>query len=105
MADCHQNLLKKSPIGMKFCTPRLKPAASSTITPVKPKDTPQGHKKLRLLNFGGKNRRFYTAVAAMLALILSPFGLYAALNQGNQLLSGLFFVIIAACMLVIFYAA
>lgn len=37
----------------------------------------------------------------MLALILAPFALYAALNQGNQILSGLFFAVIAGSMLLV----
>jgi len=57
--------------------------------------------RIHLLNFGGKNRRFYAAAAAMLALILAPFGLYAALNLGNQFLSGLFFAVIAGSMVLI----
>jgi len=55
------------------------------------------HKK-RLINFGGKNRKFYLATAIMLALILAPFGMYAALIRGNDLISGLFFIVIAGCM-------
>lgn len=61
--------------------------------------------KLRLFNLGGKNRRFYAAAAAMLALILAPFGLFAALNQGSHLLSGAFFAIITGSMLTILFAA
>lgn len=57
--------------------------------------------KLNLINFGGRNRRFYAAGTAMLALILAPFALYAALNQGNQILSGLFFAVIAGSMLLV----
>lgn len=59
-------------------------------------------KKLRfhLLKFGGM-KGVYAAAAAMLALILAPFGLYAALNQGNQILSGLFFAVIAGSMVLI----
>lgn len=57
--------------------------------------------KMRLINFGGRNRRFYAAGAAMLALILVPFALYAALSQGNQILSGLFFAVIAGSMLLV----
>lgn len=105
MVDCHQNRLKTSPIGTKFHIKLSYPAVSSKIGSVKRVDASQSHKKLRLLNFGGKNRRFYAAATAMLALILAPFGLYAALNQGNQLLSGLFFAIIAGGMLAIFFAA
>ncbi len=61
--------------------------------------------KIRQINFGGKNRRFYTAAAAMLLLILVPFGLYAALNAGSSLLAGLLFAIIGAAMLLILLAA
>lgn len=61
--------------------------------------------KIRLINFGGKNRRFYTAAAAMLLLILVPFGLYSALNAGSSLLAGLLFAIIGAAMLLILLAA
>jgi len=61
--------------------------------------------RIRLINFGGKNRRFYTAAAAMLLLILVPFGLYAALNAGSSLLAGLLFAIIGAAMLLILLAA
>jgi len=61
--------------------------------------------KIRLINFGGKNQRFYTAAAAMLLLILVPFGLYAALNAGSSLLAGLLFAIIGAAMLLILLAA
>ncbi|MHB8193935.1 MAG: hypothetical protein ACYDGL_11745 [Bellilinea sp.] len=59
-------------------------------------------KKLRihLLKFGGM-KGVYAAAAAMLALILAPFGLYAALNQGNPILSGLFFAVIAGSMVLI----
>jgi len=58
-----------------------------------------------VLNFGGKNRRFYAAMLTMLALVLAPFGLYAALNHGNLMLSGLFFAIIAGSMLLILVVA
>jgi len=37
----------------------------------------------------------------MAALILTPFGLYAALNQGNAILSGLFFTVIVGSMILI----
>jgi len=63
------------------------------------------HFKTRLVNFGGKNRRFYTAAAAMLLLILVPFGLYAALNAGSSLLAGVLFAVIGATMLLILLAA
>jgi hypothetical protein len=48
-----------------------------------------------------KNRRFNITLAVMAALILAPFGLYAALNQGNAILSGLFFAVIAGSMILI----
>ncbi len=63
---------------------------------------PQGDKKrwsARLMNLGGM--KGVPAATAMLTLILAPFGLYAALNQGNQILSGIFFAVIAGCMLVV----
>lgn len=56
--------------------------------------------RIHLLDFGGM-KGVYATAAAMLALILAPFGLYAALNQGNQILSGLFFAIIAGSMVLI----
>lgn len=49
----------------------------------------------------GKNRRFNISLAVMAALILTPFGLYAALNQGNAILSGLFFTVIVGSMILI----
>jgi len=41
----------------------------------------------------------------MLLLILVPFGMYAALNHGNDILAGIFFVTIAGCMLVMLIVA
>ena len=90
---------------MKSCITCSNPAVSSKIGSVKRVVASAGHRKLRLFNLGGKNRRFYAAAAAMLALILVPFGLYAALNQGNQLLAGIFFAIITGSMLTILFAA
>lgn len=78
---------------------------SSKIGDVKRVDASIRRSKLRLFNLVGKNRRLYAATAAMLALILAPFGLYAALNQGNQLLAGIFFAIITGSMLIILFAA
>jgi len=46
----------------------------------------------------GKNRRFYVQAVSMLALILTPFGLYAALSAGNTVLSALLFAVIAGTM-------
>lgn len=48
-----------------------------------------------------KNRRFNISLAVMAALILAPFGLYAALNQGNAIFSGLFFTAIVGSMILI----
>jgi len=59
----------------------------------------------RLANFGGKNLRFYASALTMLLLILVPFGMYAALNHGNDILAGIFFVTIAGCMLVMLIVA
>ena len=94
VTDRHENLLTYS-----------YSAVSSKIESVKRVDASEGRRKLRLFNLGGKNRRFYATAAAMLALILVPFGLYAALNQGNQLLAGIFFAIITGSMLTILFAA
>lgn len=41
----------------------------------------------------------------MLLLILAPFGLYAALNRGNDILAGILFAVIAACMFVMLIVA
>jgi len=60
---------------------------------------------LHLVNFGGKNLRFYASALTMLLLILAPFGMYAALNQGNDILAGILFTIIAVCMLVMMIVA
>ncbi|HAL17892.1 MAG TPA: hypothetical protein DCP32_14455 [Anaerolineaceae bacterium] len=94
VTDRHENLLTYS-----------YSAVSSKIESVKRVDASEGRRKLRLFNLGGKNRRFYATAAAMLALILVPFGLYAALNQGNQLLAGILFAIITGSMLTILFAA
>jgi hypothetical protein len=59
----------------------------------------------RMFNFGGKNFRFYASALTMLLLILVPFGLYAALNHGNDILAGILFAIIAGCMLVMLLVA
>ncbi len=90
---------------MKNLHNALTPAVSSKIGDVKRADASIGRGKFRLFNLGGKNRRFYAAAAAMLALILAPFGLYTALNQGSHLLAGIFFVIITGSMLMILFAA
>lgn len=90
---------------MKICITRSFPAVSSKIGDVKRADASIGRGKFRLFNLGGKNRRFYAAAAAMLALILAPFGLYAALNQGSHLFAGIFFAIITGSMLMILFAA
>lgn len=37
----------------------------------------------------------------MLALILAPFALYAALDRGNTVLSALFFAVIAGTMVLV----
>lgn len=65
--------------------------------------TPQAEKKSKLhrYKFGSKDRRFYASAAAMLALILAPFALYAALSSENQVLSAVFFAIIACSMLLV----
>lgn len=59
----------------------------------------------RLINFGGKNLRFYASALTMLLLILVPFWLYAALNHGNDILAGILFAIITGCMLVMLIVA
>ncbi|HWR65079.1 MAG TPA: hypothetical protein VN364_03075 [Bellilinea sp.] len=59
----------------------------------------------RMSNFGGKNFRFYASALTMLLLILVPFGLYAALNHGNDILAGILFAVIAGCMLVMLFVA
>lgn len=73
---------------------------SDTITIMKQQNPGAKKFRIHLLKFGGM-KRVYAAAAAMLALILAPFGLYAALNQGNQILSGLFFAVIAGSMVLI----
>lgn len=59
----------------------------------------------RLANFGGKNLRFYVSALIMLLLILVPFGLYAALNRGNDILAAILFAIVAVCMFVMLMVA
>lgn len=59
----------------------------------------------RLANFGGKNLRFYVSALIMLLLILVPFGLYAALNHGNDILAAILFAIVAVCMFVMLMVA
>lgn len=60
-----------------------------------PQDKPEKGSMKRSRPFSGKNRRFYALAASMLALILAPFGLYAALGSGNGVLAALFFAVIA----------
>lgn len=55
-------------------------------------------KKPRVINFGGKNRRFYASTGAMLALILAPFGMYAALNAGEDGIAGLLFAVMTGSL-------
>lgn len=64
-------------------------------------ENPVNRANIHLVRFGGKNRRFYASAAAMLALILAPFGLYTALDRGNPVLSALFFAVIAGSMLLV----
>jgi hypothetical protein len=59
----------------------------------------------RLVNIGGKNLRFYSSALTMLLLIVAPFGLYTALNRGNDILAGILFAVIAACMFVMLIVA
>lgn len=54
--------------------------------------------KTRVTASSRKNMRFYASAAAMLALILVPFGLYTALDHANIVLSTLLFVVIAGTM-------
>lgn len=68
---------------------------SDTINIMKQQNKDAKKFRIHLLNLGELRG------AAMLALILAPFGLYAALNQGNQILSGLFFAVIAGSMVLI----
>lgn len=62
---------------------------------MKPQDKPETGSIKQTRLFSGKNRRFYALAASMLALILAPFGLYAALGSENGVLSALFFAVIA----------
>jgi len=64
-----------------------------------------GKSKFQLVNLGGKNRRFYASALIMLLLILAPFGLYAALHYGNDILAGILFAIITGCMLLMLFVA
>jgi hypothetical protein len=53
----------------------------------------------------GKNSRFYAASAALVGLIGLPFALFGALNQGDSVLSAIFFTMIAGCMAIVLAAA
>ena len=61
--------------------------------------------RFQLGNFGGKNRRFYASALIMLLLVLTPFGMYAALNNGNNILAGIFFAVITGAMLLMLFVA
>lgn len=74
---------------------------SDTIISMESKDQSAKKYTISFINFTGKNRRFYASGAAMLALILAPFALYAALDRGNTVLSALFFAVIAGTMVLV----
>ncbi len=61
--------------------------------------------RFQLGNFGGKNCRFYVSAVVMLLLVLAPFGMYAALNNGNDILAGIFFAVITGAMLLMLFVA
>lgn len=65
----------------------------------------RGKSIFHLVYFGGKNRRFYASALVMLLLVLAPFGLYAALQYGNDILAVIFFAIITGCMLLMLFVA
>lgn len=72
---------------------------------MKPVETNHTRQRFQLGNFGGKNRRFYTSALVMLLLVLAPFGLYAALNNGNDILAGILFAVITGAMLLMLFVA
>ncbi len=41
----------------------------------------------------------------MLLLVLTPFGMYAALKNGNNILAGIFFAVITGAMLLMLFVA
>jgi len=51
-----------------------------------------------------KKNRFRLQCIALAASLLAPFGLYWALQNGNDLLAGIFFAVIGLCMAITIWA-
>lgn len=61
-------------------------------------------KRLSSLKSFAKKRKFELQIAALGLLILAPFGLYAALSAGLAALAAACFALLAAGMLLTFWA-